>query len=66
MLDIQYIRENVEKVKQSCKNKGVDVNIDRVLELDKERRQTFKELESVRHKRNLLTKKIAKQKYEIN
>ena len=39
MLDIRYITNNVEKVKQSAKEKGYHVDIDRLLELDVQRRQ---------------------------
>ncbi|PIX03048.1 hypothetical protein COZ78_02375, partial [bacterium (Candidatus Gribaldobacteria) CG_4_8_14_3_um_filter_42_11] len=35
MLDIKFIRENPEKVKQGAKNKGVEIDIDRLLGLDK-------------------------------
>ena len=35
MLDIKYIRENSEIVKQAAKNKLIDVDIDRLLEVDK-------------------------------
>ena len=36
MLDIKFIRENPEKVKEGAKNKGVETNIDEILQLDKE------------------------------
>lgn len=35
MLDIKFIRENAGKVKEGAKNKGVEINIDEILELDK-------------------------------
>ncbi|MDD4990423.1 MAG: hypothetical protein PHW31_03905, partial [Candidatus Pacebacteria bacterium] len=35
MLDIKFIRENPEKVKQGARNKGAEVDIDKLLELDK-------------------------------
>jgi len=35
MLDIKFIRENPEKVKIGAKNKGVEVDVDKLLELDK-------------------------------
>lgn len=56
MLDIKYIRENPEKVKQGAKNKGVDIDIDRLLELDKERRELLKETESVQAQQNKISK----------
>jgi len=34
-LDIKFIRENPEKVKQGAKNKGVDIDMEKLLGLDK-------------------------------
>ena len=42
MLDINFIRENPEKVKLACKNKNVNVDVDRILELDKKKRELIK------------------------
>lgn len=36
MLDIKYIRENPEKIKKAAADKGVQVNIDELLEVDKD------------------------------
>jgi seryl-tRNA synthetase len=36
MLDIKFIRENPEKIKEGAKNKGVNVDVDEILQLDKE------------------------------
>lgn len=57
MLDIRFIRENPEKVQQSAKDKGYDVNITTLLELDSQRRQLNQQADSLREKRN----KIAEQ-----
>ncbi len=57
MLDINFIRQNPEKVKEGCKKKQVDVDIDRLLELDKKRREILKELETLRHQRNIISQK---------
>ena len=35
MLDINFIRENSQKVKEACRNKNINVDVDRVLALDK-------------------------------
>lgn len=52
MLDINFIRDNAEAVKEGAKNKGFDVDIDRLLELDEKRRELIQENESVRQRRN--------------
>jgi len=38
MLDIKYIRENVKEVKENIKARGLSVDVDRLLALDKERK----------------------------
>ena len=61
MLDIKFIRENSEKVKQACNNKRVDCDIDRILELDERKRKYLKEIEDLRAEQNKLGKEdIAK------
>ncbi len=60
MLDIKFIRENVDLVKRSTKNKGKDVNIDRLLLLDDERRKLQKELDDMRAEQNRVSAEIAK------
>jgi len=37
MLDLNFIRENSEVVKRACKNKNVNIDIDRVLRWTKEK-----------------------------
>ena len=59
MLDINYIRENKEKVKQAQKNRGNDVDIDKILELDEKRRALIKQVEELRHQRNVISAKDA-------
>ena len=48
MLDIKYIRENVETIKQNIKNRGVKVDVDELLFLDKKRKEILKEAEHLR------------------
>ena len=48
MIDIKLLRENPEKVKKSCENKQAKVDIDKVLELDKKRRELIQEIEKLR------------------
>lgn len=66
MLDIQFIRDNPDKVKESTKNKNYDPKIvDDVLVLDKKRRGLLQKIESLRAKRNQLTKEDIKKGQEI-
>lgn len=57
MLDIKFIRENVDLVKTATKNKGFDDSVvDKLLEIDKKRRELIGKSEEIRAKRNKLTK----------
>ena len=52
MLDIRYIRENPDKVQQAARNKGYDVSIAELLELDEERRELQQQVDALRERRN--------------
>ena len=60
MLDIKFIRENPDKVKKGCQAKQVEVDIDRLLEVDKKRRETLQALEEMRAQKNRATKEIGR------
>ena len=65
MLDIKFVRENVEAVKQNIRNKFQDaklVLVDEVVELDKENREIKVELQSLQAERNKAAKEIGKLK----
>jgi len=56
MLDIKFIRENKEKIKEAAKNKHVKVDIDRLLEIDETRRELKTKNDELQAKRNKLAK----------
>lgn len=61
MLDIKFVRENPDVVKQNIKNKFQDKKlelVDEVLKLDQQNRDIKKEVEALRADRNRLSKKI--------
>ena len=61
MLDIKFLRENPDVVKQNIKNKFQDRKlplVDEVIELDKENREIKQEVEALRAERNKLSKEI--------
>ena len=62
MLDIKFIRENSNKVKEACKNKQVEVDISRLLKIDKEKRGIQAELEKIFAQKNKASKEISKAK----
>jgi seryl-tRNA synthetase len=52
MLDIQFIRDNPELVQTKSKQKGYEVDVRRLLELDERRRTLVTEAEKLRAERN--------------
>ena len=48
MLDIRFIRENVELVKKAAVDKCIECNVDRLIEVDKRRRRLQMELDGFR------------------
>ncbi len=52
MLDIKYVRENPEEVKQNAKNRGAVADVDKLLELDNKRREMITKIDELRAKRN--------------
>ena len=61
MLDIKFVRENPEIVKQNIRNKFQDEKlplVDEVLKYDQENRDIKKEVEALRANRNKISKQI--------
>ena len=56
MLDIKFIRENPDLVKQNCQNRLAKVDIDEFLALDKEKRELETKIDNLRAKRNKVSK----------
>ena len=56
MLDIKFIRENPEKVKEGAKNKNIDVDVDEILRLDEEYRTLSQVLQELYAQRNRAAK----------
>ena len=62
MLDIKFIRENPDAVKDAAKKKAMEVDVDRILELDKERRDTLQVVEKLRAEQNKASHIISSEK----
>ena len=52
MLDIRYIRAHAEKVQESTRHKGYDVDISQLLKLDDDRRALQQRVDDLRERRN--------------
>lgn len=64
MLDIKYIRENVDTVKAAAKVKRVNVDLDKLVALDDRRRELLQKVESIRAEKNAASSQIPKMQGE--
>jgi seryl-tRNA synthetase len=64
MLDIHFIRENPDIVKDAARKKNVDVDVDRLLAVDEERKGLLQQVEAKRAEQNHASKTIALAKGE--
>ncbi len=64
MLSRQFVRENPETVRAALDNKGVDVDLDRILEIDEEWRSLKSRGDDLRHERNEVSRSIGQLKQE--
>ena len=62
MLDIKFIRENPELVKQGIKNKNESDRVDEILALDGKRRRIISEVEDLKAEKNKVSSKIPQMK----
>jgi seryl-tRNA synthetase len=58
MLTAQFIREHEDLVRKAMANRHDDTPLDRILELDRRRREVLQELEALRSERNLRSARI--------
>ncbi|WP_314011075.1 serine--tRNA ligase [Pseudostreptobacillus hongkongensis] len=64
MLEMKFIRENTDLVRQSLKNRNSDFDLERLLELDSIRREKLTEVETLKKKRNDVSAIIGKNSRE--
>ena len=64
MLDIRFIRENPDVVKAAMKsrNANMDAEIDKIIQLDRARRDLTAKVEAMKSEQNAVTKKIPEMK----
>ncbi len=62
MLDINFIRENPERVKKACQDKNIQVDVDAVLDLDKKKRELMTEIETLKAEQNKISRGGAENK----
>ena len=64
MLSRQFVRENPEAVRDALAKKGVDADLDRILEVDAAWRERKREGDDLRHERNEVSEEIGRLKRE--
>jgi len=62
MIDIKIIRENPELIRKTLQNRNDNAPIDEIIKLDESYRRSLQETESLRAKRNDVSKQISKMK----
>lgn len=62
MLDLKFIRENIDVVKKAIQAKGESVDVSKFVGLDKKRRELIKERDEARAERKKLAFEIGKEK----
>jgi seryl-tRNA synthetase len=62
MLDIKFLRENLDLVKRKMLERGQDIDLDLFSGLEAKRRNILQEVESLRSERNQASKEIGKKK----
>ncbi|MBL9140346.1 MAG: serine--tRNA ligase, partial [Phycisphaerae bacterium] len=61
MIDIRQLRENPERFRQGARDKGAEIDFDRLLALDEERLAVLTKLETARAEQNRISKEIGPQ-----
>lgn len=62
MLDAQFVRDNLEAVKENLRNRNVKADVDRVIALDDERKQVSQETQLIQQRQNEVAKGTSKEK----
>ncbi|RQD73937.1 MAG: serine--tRNA ligase [Candidatus Syntrophonatronum acetioxidans] len=64
MLDLKYVRQNTEQVREALKKKGETGDLDNLLERDRERRELLYQVEQLKNRRNVVSEEIGRKKKE--
>ena len=62
MLDVKFVRENIDGVEQALKNRGSALSLDTFSKLDVERRDQLAKVEVLKARRNAVSQEVAKMK----
>ena len=59
MLDIKFVREHLDEVRQMLKNRNNPLNLDDFAELEQKRRSLLQDTENLKSQRNAVSKEIS-------
>ncbi len=62
MLDIKFLRQNVDLVKKKIEERGQGIDLSAFVSMDAERRDILQEVESLRNERNAVSRQIGERK----
>jgi len=62
MLDIKFLRQNVDFVKSKIAERGQDIDLNAFVDMDAKRRDILQEVESLRNERNAVSKQVGERK----
>ena len=62
MLEIKFVRQNLEVVKRALETRGESTDLDAFIRYDRKRRDILLEIETLRHRRNVVSEEIATKK----
>jgi len=62
MLDLRFVRDNIEKVKLGMRHRGLEISFDEFIRKDQERRRALAEIDELRHRRNTLSEQVGQKK----
>lgn len=65
MLDINFIRENTKAIKKAIKDKGIELDLDNLIRLDKQRRGIIGKIDVLRGERKKLNMEAGSKKQEV-
>ena len=58
MLDLKFIVENIDAIKEGARKKRMKVDIDKIVQLDTERKSIMKDVDAIRAKQNVVSKEM--------
>jgi len=62
MLDLRFVRDNIDKVERALHHRGLDISLEEFFQKDLDRREALIAIDELRHKRNTLSEEVGRKK----